>query len=60
MKKLKKLPIVLALIVTILAAACSEIDVNPRNDGDKDGDPIVVQPPKPSGAYAPADSVSIG
>lgn len=58
MKNLKKLPIVLALIVTILAAACSEIDVTPRNDGDDELDPIVVQPK--SGTLAPADSTTIG
>jgi hypothetical protein len=60
MKKLKKLPIVLALIVTILATACSEIDVTPKTDGEKDPDPIVIPPSKTSGDLAPADSVTIG
>lgn len=59
MKNLKKLPIVLALIVTILAAACSEIDVTPRNDGDAEPDPIVLKP-RSGGASAPADSLIIG
>lgn len=44
MKKLKKLPVILALIVTILAAACTEIEVNPRSDGDSESDPIVIKP----------------
>ena len=58
MKKLKKLPIVLALIVTVLVAACSEIDVSPRNDGEKDPEPVVIKP-APAPASAPADTVSI-
>lgn len=43
MKKLKKLPIVLALVVTMLAVACSEIDVSPRGE-DEPTDPIVIKP----------------
>lgn len=42
MKTLKKLPIVLALIVTILASACTEIDVTPR--GEEEDEPIVIAP----------------
>ena len=58
MKTLKKLPIVLALIVTVLVVACSEIDVNPRNDGEEDDKPVVIKP-APAPANAPADTVSI-
>lgn len=43
MKNLKKLPILLALIVTILASACTEIDVTPQN-GEPDEPPIVIAP----------------
>ena len=58
MKKLKKLPIVLAMIVTVVAAACSDIDVTPRADGDDDDEPIVVDPIKSNDSSA--DSLSIG
>ena len=58
MKTLKRLPVILALLVTIVVSACSEIDVDPRGEGD--GDPIVIKP-KPSGSsVAPIDTVSIG
>lgn len=43
MKKMKKLPVILALIVTILAGACTEIDVTPRS-GEADDEPIVIAP----------------
>ena len=61
MNKLKKLPIILALIVTVLVAACSEIDVTPRGDGDDEpAPPIVIKPAPTAPASAPADTVSIG
>ena len=59
MKRLKKLPFVLALIVTVLVAACSEIDVNPRNDDETDPPKPIVIKPAPAPASAPADTVSI-
>lgn len=43
MKTLKKLPVLLALIVTMFAGACTEIDVTPRN-GEADDAPIVIAP----------------
>jgi hypothetical protein len=58
MKTLKRLPIILALLVTIFVSACSEIDVDPRGDGD--GDPIVIKPKPTGSSVAPADTVSIG
>ena len=58
MKNLKKLPILLALLVTLFTAACSEIDVNPRGDGDDDDTPIIIAP-KPKSASA-MDTTSLG
>lgn len=43
-KTLKRLPILLAFICTVLVSACSEIDVNPRGGGDDDEPPIVIKP----------------
>ncbi len=58
---LKRLPILLALVVTILVSACSEIDVNPRGDGDDDDTPIILKPKPPgSNGQSAMDSVSIG
>jgi hypothetical protein len=59
MKKLKKLPVLLAVLCTLIVSACSEIDVNPRGDGDDDAPPIIIKP-KANSATAPADTVSIG
>jgi hypothetical protein len=58
MKKLKKLPIFLALIVTIFASACTEIEVDPRGHGDDDTSPIVLPPPTKS--QTASDTTSIG
>jgi hypothetical protein len=58
MKTLKRLPILLALIFSILVASCSEIDVTPR--GDDDDEPIILPPPKPRSAAVAIDTVSIG
>ena len=56
-KSLKRLPIILALVVTVVVSACSEIDVNPRGEGDEDETPIIL---KPSGSKTATDTVSIG
>lgn len=56
MQKLKKLPFVLAFVVTLFAAACSEIEVNPKADGDDDDTVITIPPPKSSSS---TDSTSI-
>ena len=58
MKKLRKLPIFLALLVTIFASACSEIEVDPRGGGDDDTPPIIIPPPTKSSA--PSDTTTIG
>ena len=57
-KTLKRLPVLLAIICTLAVSACSEIDVNPRNDGDDDDTPIIITPDGFNSA--PADTVSIG
>ena len=59
MKILKKLPLFLAILCTVLASACSEIEVNPRGDGDDEQPPIPIKP-KAAPAMMPADTVSIG
>lgn len=46
-KTLKRLPILLAVICTLLVSACSEIEVNPRGDGDDDEPPIIIVPQPP-------------
>lgn len=55
---LKRFPILLALITTLLVSACSEIEVNPRSDGDDDDAPIIIKP-KPKSATA-VDTTDIG
>jgi hypothetical protein len=57
-KTLKRLPVILALAATILVSACSEIEVNPRGDGDEEETPIIIKP-KPLSTQAAADTVSI-
>ncbi|MEX2233552.1 MAG: hypothetical protein WD824_15420 [Cyclobacteriaceae bacterium] len=44
MKTLKRLPILLAFVVTIFAASCTEVAVEPVGT-DEDKDPIVIPPP---------------
>ena len=58
---LKRLPIILALVATVIVSACSEIDVNPRGDGEDDDTPIILKPKPPgSQSQSSADTVSIG
>ena len=58
MKKLRKLPVLLALVTTLFAAACSEIDVNPRTEGDADNPPIILEPTKTQ--TTTGDTLAIG
>jgi hypothetical protein len=60
MKKLKKLPFVLAFALAIFAGACSEVPIEPV--GGDDEDDVIIQPPKPRGTSAPValDSLIIG
>lgn len=58
MKKLRKLPVLLALVATLFAAACSEIDVTPRTEGEPDEDPIILPPSKSSTTQS--DTLAIG
>lgn len=57
MQKLKKLPFVLAILVTLFTAACSDFDVTPRNEDDEE--PVIIIKPAPSNT-ASSDTVSIG
>ena len=56
MQKLRKLPFLLAILVTLFTAACSEVDVTPRADED-DEPPIIIYPK--SGTVS-SDSLTIG
>ncbi len=58
---MKKLPFLLAFVVTIFAASCSDIDVEPvHTDGDGGG--ISIPPPGGGGTQSAvaADTTSIG
>ncbi len=55
---LKRLPVLLALLCTILVSACSEIDVNPRGEGDDENPPIIIRPK--GNSTTPPDSLVIG
>ncbi len=55
---MKRLPILMAVICAVVVSACSEIDVNPRGEGDDETPPIIIKP-KPRSTNAP-DSVVIG
>lgn len=58
---LKKLPFVLALVFSLSMSACSEIEVNPKGEGDDDDTPIIIKPTKPkSNGAAAADTVTVG
>jgi len=57
MKKLRKLPFLLAILVTLFMAACTEADVTPRND-DEEEPPIIIKPTP--GSIVSSDTVSIG
>lgn len=58
---MKKLPFLLAFVVTIFAASCSDIDVEPvHTDGDGGG--ISIPPPGGGTTHsiAVSDTLSIG
>lgn len=60
-KTLKRLPVLLALVSTILVSACSEIDVKPTREGDDDDTPIIIYPDGSDGSNSTsADTLSIG
>ena len=60
MKTLKKLPFLLAFVVTLFAAACSDIEVEPVGTEDDD-EPIIISPKPPSSTNSVGvDTVSIG
>lgn len=60
MKTLKKLPVLLAFLCTIFAAACSDIAVEPVVGTDDDDEPIII-PTKPlPSSIESADTVAIG
>ena len=59
MKMLRKLPFLLAILVTLIASACSEVAVEPMHGDDDDG-PIIIEPHKPTGTTVASDTVSIG
>ena len=60
MKTLKKLPILLAFVFTLFAAACSDIDIEPVGTEDDD-EPIIISPTPPSQqSTTSSDTLSIG
>jgi len=60
MKTLKKLPVLLAFLVTLFAAACSDVSVEPVVGTDDDDEPIILGPfPDGFSSPAAADTVSI-
>jgi hypothetical protein len=59
-KVLKRLPVLLAVVFTVFAASCSDIEVEPVGTEDDD-DPIIISPPKPKSTTTTSiDSVSVG
>jgi hypothetical protein len=58
MQKLRKLPFILAFVVMLITAACSEVDVAPR--ADEDNDPPVLPPPTKSSTVISGDTLTIG
>ena len=58
MKTLKKLPFLLAFVVTLFAAACSDIEIEPV--GTEDDDEPILLGPEPKGSMTSSDTVSIG
>ena len=58
MKKLKKLPFVLAFALALFAGACSEVPIEPV--GSDDDDPVVIRPKPPGASTAPLDTLVIG
>ena len=58
-KTLKRLPVILAVVFTLFAASCSDIEITPRGDDDDD-DPIIISPPKPTSSSSTSiDSLSV-
>jgi hypothetical protein len=57
MQKLRKLPFILAFVVTLFTAACSEVDIAPR--ADEDNDPPILPPPTKSSTTS-GDTLTIG
>lgn len=58
-KAIKKLPFLLAFVVTMIAASCSDIAIEPVH-GDDDDTPIIIPPPKPGSSATAYDSTAIG
>jgi hypothetical protein len=61
MKKLRKLPFVLAFALALFAGACSEVPIEPV--GSDDDDDIIIKPPPPrSSSQEPVviDTLTIG
>jgi len=48
MKTLKRLPILLAFVLTLFAASCTEVEVEPVGTDD-DNHPIIITPKPPGG-----------
>jgi hypothetical protein len=57
-KTLKRLPVLFAVVCTLFAASCSDIDVNPRGTGDDDDEPIIISPPKSTNATS-SDTLTV-
>lgn len=49
MRTLRKLPLILAFVFTLIAAGCTDADIRPGGTGDDDDEPIIIEPtpPKP-------------
>lgn len=58
-KTLKRLPFLLAFVVTLIVASCSDVDVTPRTD-DEDHDPIVIKPQPSSSTTSDSTTVAVG
>lgn len=58
MQKLRKLPFILAILVTLFTAACNEVEITPRNEEDDDAPPVI--PPPTRSSTISIDTVSIG
>lgn len=59
-KTLKRLPVLLAVVCTLFAASCGDIEIEPVGTDDDDT-PIII-PPKPptQNSTTSIDSVSVG
>lgn len=58
MQKSKKLPFVLAILITLFTAACNEVDITPRAEEDDEPTPVPLPPSKSS--TTSSDTVTIG